>query len=160
MSWKGIFPSIKGLSDPCQQISQPVSRQNHPPISNPARINNVSHRKHGSRCDHRAVLIPTSRNPDPPAVAVSDLRRNLVALLSPRLKVSVRKFGKLPSLQDLLRSNRNAGGASYYTAGVLEAHKNPVRGGIKRHGAVALNKDPKGRCRVGVDLRGDTGTNA
>jgi hypothetical protein len=56
-------PSIKGLSYPCQQIRQSVCRQNHPPISNPARINNVAWRKHGSRRKHRAILIPTLRNP-------------------------------------------------------------------------------------------------
>jgi hypothetical protein len=32
-------PSIKVLSDPYQQIRQPVSRKNHPPVSNPARAN-------------------------------------------------------------------------------------------------------------------------
>jgi hypothetical protein len=43
----------------CQQISQPVSRQNHPSVSNPARVNNVARRQHGSRCDHCAIHIPT-----------------------------------------------------------------------------------------------------
>jgi hypothetical protein len=42
-------------SDYCQKIGQTVSRQNHPSISNPTRANNVSHRKHGSRCDHRTI---------------------------------------------------------------------------------------------------------
>src|SRR5262249_48731605 len=30
-----IFSSIRVFSDTCQQIPQPVSRQNNPPISNP-----------------------------------------------------------------------------------------------------------------------------
>src|SRR5215510_12177490 len=68
---------------PHQQIRQPVSRQNHPPISNPARDGNVAHRKHGSRRDHRAILIPTLRTPNPSIVTVSDLRCDLVAFFSP-----------------------------------------------------------------------------
>jgi hypothetical protein len=47
--------------DSFKQIGQPVSRQNHPPISNTSRINNVAHRKHGSRCYRRTVLVPGER---------------------------------------------------------------------------------------------------
>ena len=72
----------------------------------PARTNNVSRRKHRSHCDHRAVHIRTLRNPNPSAVPVSDLRRNLEALLCPRLKVGVRKFGKLAPLKLLAVSKR------------------------------------------------------
>jgi hypothetical protein len=43
---------------------------------------------------------------DRPAVTVSDLRRNLVALFSPRLKVIIRKFGKLAPLKLLAASER------------------------------------------------------
>jgi Protein of unknown function (DUF1353) len=85
------FPLVS--KNPCQQISQPVSRQNHRPISNPACINNVSRRKHGSRRDNRTIHSPGLRNPNPPTVTVSDLRRDLEALFSPRLKVGARKFG-------------------------------------------------------------------
>jgi hypothetical protein len=92
--------------DPCQQISQAVSRENHPPISNPARTNNVAHRKHRGRCDHRAVFIPAFRTSDRPAVAISDLRRNLEALFCPRLEITVRKFGKLTPLKLLAVSKR------------------------------------------------------
>ena len=106
-----------------------------------------------------AVFISTFWNADPPAVTVSNLSRYLEAFFSPPLKVGARKFGKLPSLQDLLRSNRNAGGASYYTAGVLEAHKDPVRCRIKGHVTVALDKNPKRRRRIGVDRRRYIATN-
>ena len=61
---------------------------------------------HGRRCDHRTIHIPGLRNPNPPTVTVSDLRRNLVALLCPRLKVSVRKFGELTPLKLLAVSKR------------------------------------------------------
>jgi hypothetical protein len=92
-----ISPSL--LTDQSNQFSQPVSRQNHPPVGNPARTNNIAHGKHGNRCNHRAIQISTPRNPNPRTVTVSDLRRNLVALFSPRLKVSARKFGKLTPLK-------------------------------------------------------------
>jgi hypothetical protein len=88
--------------NPPQQICQPVSRQNYPSVSNPARANNVSRRKHGSRRDHRAVQLLTLRNPNPPTVTVSDLRRNLEALFGPGFSVCVGKFGKLTQLK-LLR---------------------------------------------------------
>jgi hypothetical protein len=91
---------------PRQKISQPITRQNHPPISNPARINHVSRRKDRSRCDHRAVHTVTLRNPNPPIIPVSKLRRDLEALLRPRLKVSVRKFCELTSLELLPVSER------------------------------------------------------
>src|SRR5215467_8739452 len=42
--------------DSSQQTSQPVSRQNHPPISNPARTSNIAHRKHRSCLSISAVL--------------------------------------------------------------------------------------------------------
>jgi hypothetical protein len=32
-------PSIKVLSDPCQQVCQAVSGKNYPAVSNPVRIN-------------------------------------------------------------------------------------------------------------------------
>jgi hypothetical protein len=44
-----------------KQIRYPVSRQNYPPVSNPACSYNVSRRKHGSRCYRRAVPISTTR---------------------------------------------------------------------------------------------------
>jgi hypothetical protein len=78
--------------NPRQQICQAVSRQNYPPVSNPARANNVAHRKHGSCRNHRAVLISTSLTPNKPTVAISNLRRNLEALFSPRLKAGAGKF--------------------------------------------------------------------
>jgi hypothetical protein len=79
---------------PRQQISQAVSRQNHPSVSNPTRVNNVSRRKHRLRSDHRAVHRTTLRNPNPSTITVSNVRRDLVALFRPRLKVSARKFGR------------------------------------------------------------------
>jgi hypothetical protein len=39
----------------CQKVGEAVSRQDNPPISNPPRVNDVSRRKHRSRCDHRAI---------------------------------------------------------------------------------------------------------
>jgi hypothetical protein len=92
-----ISPSV--LSDPHQQIRQPVSRQNHPSVSNPARINDVARRKHRSRRYRRAVLVSISRRTDPSPVPVSNLRRNLETLFSPRFKVSIRKFGELAPLK-------------------------------------------------------------
>jgi len=86
---------------PCQQIRQAVSHEHHPSMSNPPRTNNVSHGKHGSRCNHRAVLISTPRNPNPSAVTVSNLCRNLEALFGPRLKAGARKFGELGPLKFL-----------------------------------------------------------
>jgi hypothetical protein len=84
---------------PCQQISQPVSRKNHPPISNPARTMHVSRRKHGGCLNVSAVLISTFRNPNLSSITVSNLRRNLEALFHPRFKVSARKFGELAALK-------------------------------------------------------------
>src|SRR4030095_6767133 len=72
----------KFCSHPCEQISQPVSRQNHPPISNPTRTDNVTRRKHGSRLNLAATLVPGFRNPDLSPILVSDFRRNLEALFS------------------------------------------------------------------------------
>ena len=92
--------------DSFKQIGQPVSRQNHPSISNPTRTNNVAHRKHRSGLNVAAVSIPALGTPDPSAVAVSDLCRNLEALFSPRLKVGVPKFGKLTPLKLLAASER------------------------------------------------------
>jgi hypothetical protein len=81
--------------DSFKQIGQPVSRQNHPPISNPARTNNVARRKHGSRYYHRAILIRTSGTPDKPAVAISNLWRNLEALFCPGFSFDSQQFWKL-----------------------------------------------------------------
>src|SRR5262249_1753633 len=78
--------------NPHYKISQAVSCQNHPSVSNPARTNNVTRRQQGNRCDHCTVHSPAFRNPNPATVTVSDLRRNLVAFFSPRLEVAVRKF--------------------------------------------------------------------
>ena len=55
----------------------------------------------------------------------------------------------------LLRPHRNACRASCHSAAVLEAHKDPVQCRIKRDVATALDKDPEGRRRVGVDRRRD-----
>jgi hypothetical protein len=46
--------------NPCQQIGQPVSREKHPAVGNPARADNISRRKHGSRFDDRPIHIPAS----------------------------------------------------------------------------------------------------
>jgi len=86
----GVNPLVS--KKPHQKISQPVSRQNHPAVSNPARTNNVADGKHWRGCDHRAVIIPGSRTPNPPIVPVGHLHRNLEALFGPRLKLGVRKF--------------------------------------------------------------------
>ena len=51
-------------------------------------------------------LFPPLGLPIRPPVSVSNLRRNLEALLGPRLKVSVRKFGKLAPLKLLAASER------------------------------------------------------
>jgi hypothetical protein len=67
--------------------------------SNPACTNNVTHRKDGSRSDHRAVPISTPCNPNPPIVTISNFGRNLKAFFCPRLKVCVLKFGKLAPLK-------------------------------------------------------------
>jgi hypothetical protein len=91
---------------PRQQISQSVARQHYPSVSNPARTNNVTRRKHGSRCDRCTALISTPRTPDKLTIAVSNLRRNLEALLCPRLKVGARKFGKLALVKLLAVSER------------------------------------------------------
>jgi hypothetical protein len=96
---KWVSPSIKSSCNPHQQIRQPVSRQNHTSISNPARVNNVARRKHGSRSDHRAIHTTAFWNPYPPVISVSDLRRNLETLFSPQLKVGTCKFAKLASLK-------------------------------------------------------------
>src|SRR5262245_34863979 len=89
-----------------QQIRQTVSRQNHPPISNVLGNGNIANGKYRSRRHHRAVLVSISRRTDPPTATVSNLRRNLVALLGPRLKVGGRKFGKLAPLKRLSVSKR------------------------------------------------------
>ena len=58
--------------------------------------------------------------------------------------------------QALLRPQRNARRASCHSAAVLEAHKDPVSSRIKRDIATALDKDPEGRRRVGIDRRRHT----
>jgi hypothetical protein len=85
--------------DSFKQIGQPVSRQNHPPISNPACTDNVAHRKHRGCFNIATVLIPSFGNSNLSPVAISNLRRNLEALFRPRLKVSARKFGELAPLK-------------------------------------------------------------
>ena len=90
--YRGFLETCLVRRNPCQQISQAVSGKNYPSVSNLARINNVADRKHRSRCDHRAVLILASRRTDQSTVEVSNLCRNLEALLRPRLKASVLKF--------------------------------------------------------------------
>jgi hypothetical protein len=74
--------------------------------------------------------------------------------LSPRL-------GSIPSRNHdlLLRPDRHAGGASRYSAGVFESYKDPIPCRIKRNIAIPLDEDPKGRRRIGVDLRGHNRTN-
>ena len=59
----------------------------------------------------------------------------------------------------LLRPDRDAGGSAGDSTTVLESYKDPVRGRIKGNVAVALHEDSKGRCCVGVDLRGHTSIN-
>ncbi len=109
---------VSGLvsHDP-HQLSQPISRQNHPSVSNSARTNNVSHREHRNRLNLSAVLV-CLRAPNPPTVTVSDLRRNLKALFCPRLKDSDRKFGpanptRLPAMPH--PANRGQGKRSWTT---------------------------------------------
>src|SRR4030095_7895656 len=92
---RGANRSFLSFPKPTLEVPPAGIPLNHPPISNPARTNNVPNRKHGSRCYRRAVLIPAFRNPYSPSVAVSNLRRNLEALFCPRLKISARKFGEL-----------------------------------------------------------------
>src|SRR5262245_55520238 len=86
-------------TNPRQKIDQSITGKYYPSVSNPARPNNVTWRKHRGRCDHRTVHTPTLLNPNSPAITKSDLRRNLVALLCPSLKVGARKFGKLTPLK-------------------------------------------------------------
>ena len=59
----------------------------------------------------------------------------------------------------LLRPDRDAGRSAGDSTTVLESYKDPVRGRIKGNVAVALHEDSKGRCCVGVDLRGHTSIN-
>jgi len=56
--------------NPRQQIGRAVSGKNYPSVSNPARTDNVAHRKHGSGLNVAAILIPAFRNADPPTVTV------------------------------------------------------------------------------------------
>src|SRR5262244_1732729 len=86
-------------TNPRQKIDQSITGKYYPSVNDPARANNVTCRKHRSGCYRCAVLIPTLRNPNPPIVQISNLRRNLVAFFCPRLKVSVGKFGKLTPLK-------------------------------------------------------------
>src|SRR5262245_57283155 len=118
-------PSIRDSSHPRQQIGQAISRQDYPPVSNPARVNNVASRKHRRRRHSLAVLIPIPWRTDQSTVEVSDLSGNLVALLCPRLKVSVRKFGELPPLKLL---------AGY-----------PVNKQEKHSGQLTMNRSKQGR---------------
>ena len=73
--------------NPRQQVRQPVSRQNYPPVSNPARTDNVSRRKHRSRRYHRAVLVPIPRRTNEFTVKVGKLGRNLEALFTWRSRI-------------------------------------------------------------------------
>jgi hypothetical protein len=90
---------------PRQKISQPVSRQNHPSVSDPACTNNVARRKHGSRCDHRAIHSPGLWSPNRYPIPISNLRRNLVTLFCPRFKVSACKFSELVSPNKSLQAD-------------------------------------------------------
>jgi hypothetical protein len=89
---------LSNFTRPGSEDPLSVSCENHSPISNTSRTNNVTHGKHGSRCYCRAVHI-TPRNPNVSPITVSDFRRNLVILFCPRLKVSAREFGKLDSAE-------------------------------------------------------------
>jgi hypothetical protein len=104
--YRGYLETCLVRHNPCHQIRQPVSRQNHPSVSNTSRNRNVARRKHGSRSDHRAIQLLTLRTAKPPTVTISDLRRNLETLLGPRLKVGVRKFGELTPLKLMRVSER------------------------------------------------------
>src|SRR5262249_45472962 len=88
-------------SYPYEKISQPVSCQNHPSISNVLGNGNIANGNAGSRRYRRAVLVPTPRCIDQPTVAVSNLRCDLVTLFVPRLKLSGREFGELTPLKTL-----------------------------------------------------------
>jgi len=52
------FPLVS--KKPRYKTGQAVSRENHPPISNPARTNNVAYRKHGSRKSRIPAMYPYS----------------------------------------------------------------------------------------------------
>src|SRR5262245_61481148 len=107
LALRSNIPSIKVLSYPYQQISQPVPRENHSSVGNPLRTNNVSGRKHGNRCNHSAILASTPWSPNELTVSISNLRRNLEALFRP-LKVSARQFGELFPLKILAVSERRS----------------------------------------------------
>src|SRR5262245_27749265 len=89
---------------PHQKTRQPVSGENYPTVCNPACVNDMPHGKHRGRRYSLAIPISTPRRTDSPAITISDLRRNLVALLCPSLKVSVGKFGELAPLKLLTAS--------------------------------------------------------
>ena len=61
------------------------------------------------------------------------------------------------SIVNSLRPYCHAGGASDNAHCIFKSHKDSVRWRIKGYIAVALVKDPEGRRRVVVDLRGDAG---
>jgi hypothetical protein len=129
--------------NPCQQIRQPISRKNYPTVSNPARANNVTHRKHGSRYDHRAIQIPTSRASSPPAVTVSNLRRNLEALFCPRLKVSVPKFGELAVLSCWRFCPCRNPAKSCKIRGSVRGMRYEVRPSIREGNGASRRRDPR-----------------
>jgi hypothetical protein len=66
---------------PRQQIRQSESRQNHPSVSNPVRINNIAHRNHADATIVQS-LVPGSRNPNLCPIAVSNFGRNLEASIA------------------------------------------------------------------------------
>src|SRR5262245_49069551 len=84
---------------PHQKTRQPVSGENYPTVCNPACVNDMPHGKHRGRRYSLAIPISTPRRTDSPAIPVSDLRRNLEALLSPRLKLGVYNFRELAPLK-------------------------------------------------------------
>src|SRR5262249_57865087 len=91
-------------TNPRQKIDQSITGKYYPSVNDPARANNVTCRKHRSGCYRCAGLIPTLRNPNPPPVLVSNLRRNLEALLGPRFTRRARQVCDLTPLHLMARS--------------------------------------------------------
>ena len=85
----------RGFKEPVSSFVQ------NPPLNNYVCFTGIMR----APCDHRAILIPTSRTAHNAAVSVSDFSRNLEAFFSPRFKVNDRKFGKLTTLRAASRSD-------------------------------------------------------
>jgi hypothetical protein len=112
----------------------------------------VAHRKHRSRFDIAAVLVFTFGNPNPSPISISDLRRNLEALLSPDSKSVLPKLKVLRDREEWGRTKLSPVVSRFVCQGKvlfgLRAPHVPYRNGRHKGGNGISNgiQTPKRYC--------------